>query len=114
MVNGLVPRSTNAENKLAFGLTVSRVIWIGIAFMFSITCSRLVHLYLQPFFVAVNIGLVLILTRQDPISPKLKLWQGLIIYFVSSQTPKKYVSIIGSAFAKSSQHPKNRGEEENL
>jgi len=96
---GLVPKTTNAENKLMWGLSYPRV--MGLVFTLVITTNMnqyFIHTYLQPFYIFVNLGFYFLLTRKDVINPKKLMAQGLMSFILQSLEPKHYLSVLGSAF----------------
>lgn len=101
MMQGLVPSTTTAENKLKWGLTFQRLILLSITFIASAQIATLVvHLYLQLVFPIVCVIIAFMATQRDPINPNKKVWEGITDYYYSLWVqPKKYISITGSAYA---------------
>src|SRR5665647_203525 len=105
---GLVPKTTSAENKLMWGLTYPRLLGFVFTMVISANASTyFVHTYLQPLYIISNIGFYFLLTRKDVTNPKKLLAQGLMSFFLSAMEPKRYLSIIGAAYAKA--HPDPTG-----
>ena len=98
---GLVPKTTSAENKLMWGLSYPRV--LGLVFTLVITTNMnkyFIHTYLQPIYIFTNLGFYFLLTRKDTINPKKLMAQGLLSFVLQLLEPKRYLSILGSAFSK--------------
>lgn len=107
---GLVPKTTSAENKLMWGMTYQRLLGFVMTLVLSANMgTALVHTYLQPLYIIANIGFYFVLTRKDVTNPNKLLAQGLVSFVLSSVEPKKYMSIIGSAYAKA--HPDKKEEQ---
>jgi len=97
---GLVPKTTSAENKLMWGLSYPRV--LGLVFTLVITTNMnqyFIHTYLQPIYIFINLGFYFLLTRKDAINPKKLMAQGLLSFVLRILEPKRYLSILGSAFS---------------
>ncbi|MEI8201267.1 MAG: hypothetical protein WCG21_14505 [Eubacteriales bacterium] len=97
---GLVPKTTSAENKLMWGLSYPRV--LGLVFTLVITTNMnqyFIHTYLQPIYIFINLGFYFLLTRKDVINPKKLIAQGLLSFVLQLLEPKRYLSILGSAYS---------------
>jgi hypothetical protein len=87
-----------------WGMTYQRLMGFVVTLVVSVNTSTLfVHTYLQPVYILANIGLYFLLTRKDVTNPNKLLAQGLFSFIGSCLEPKKYMSIIGSAYAQA--HP---------
>lgn len=101
MMQGLVPSTTTAENKLKWGLSFHRAIFLVVIFITSAQVATLVvHLWFQLIFPIFCTATALWSTQKDPINPNKKLWEGLFdYYYVRLVQPKRFLSITGSAYA---------------
>lgn len=101
MMQGLVPSTTTAENKLKWGLTFQRLIFLVVTFMVSAQLATLVvHMWLQLVFPVFCAAVALWSTQRDPVNPTKKVWEGMTDYYYALWVqPKRFLSITGSAYA---------------
>ncbi len=89
---GLVPKSTKAEIKFFFGLTLQRIIICILVMMISLSAAQSVtdNLLVQVALSVISVVLTLILTGRSPTNPQQTFAKGLLLFIFHFLEPKKY------------------------
>lgn len=96
---GMIPKTTKAETKAVFGMTMQRLMGAMFTMMASFMIGRVfVHSSLNTVFIIVCLGLYFLLNTSAPGNPRKRLWQGLILFIKDRMSPRYYLSIIGYAY----------------
>lgn len=96
---GLVPKTTEAETKIFYNLSLSRVFGMMVTFVAASNLSSVfVHKYFQPFVFIFALVFYFLFTSKDVNNPKKKFYQGFVSYFDNFLKAKNYRSILGAAY----------------
>lgn len=89
---GLVPKTTKAEVKFFFGLTLQRIIICVLVMMISLSAAQSVtdNLIVQVALSVIAVVLTLILTGRSPTNPQQTFAKGLLLFIFHFLEPKKY------------------------
>lgn len=89
---GLVPKTTKAEVKFFFGLTLQRIIICVLVMMISLSAAQSVtdNLIVQVALSVIAVILTLILTGRSPTNPQQTFAKGLLLFIFHFLEPKKY------------------------
>lgn len=89
---GLVPKSTKAEIKFFFGLTLQRIIICILVMMISLSAAQSItdNLWIQVALSVISVVLTLILTGRSPTNPQQTFAKGLLLFIFHFLEPKKY------------------------
>lgn len=92
---GTVPKSTKADIKFFFGLSLQR---IGIAIMvgfvsFSICQETISNAWLQIIMSLIFVAISLVLSGRSPSNPRITFAKGLILFVLNFFEPKNYTEL---------------------
>lgn len=89
---GLVPKSTKAEIKFFFGLTLQRIAICILVMMISLSVAQSIidSLWIQVALSVISVILTLILTGRSPTNPQQTFAKGLLLFIFHFLEPKKY------------------------
>lgn len=89
---GLVPKSTKADIKFFFGLTLQRIIIALIVMMISFTAAQSIvnNILIQIALSVISVILALVLTGKSPTNPQQTFAKGLLLFIYHFLEPKKY------------------------
>lgn len=89
---GLVPKSTKAEIKFFFGLTLQRIVICVLVMMISLSVAQSItdNLWIQVALSVISVILTLILTGRSPTNPHQTFAKGLMLFIFHFLEPKKY------------------------